>query len=221
MKDLIETNIKDISGNRDLSPKGKIIRVAEQLFAKNGIENTSLREIAEQAGQKNPNAVQYHFESKDRLIHAIWQRHASKINSKRLLYLDELTAKPTLNELVKAMVMPIAECLSDTNGGQYYLLIMSQLVSHGESNLLNMFLSTPENATSLLLNKMQPYLKNMNDKDRTARMLLIAGVLFHGLSDYLRLKNDNAQTVAHVNEQTIIRNIIAMIESFISAPVNP
>ncbi len=42
--------------------------MSERLFARHGIESVSLRQIAQEAGKANTNAVQYHFQSKENLL---------------------------------------------------------------------------------------------------------------------------------------------------------
>jgi len=54
------------------APKVALILAAELLFARDGIEGASLREIAAQAGQRNHHAVQYHFGSRDTLVQAVF-----------------------------------------------------------------------------------------------------------------------------------------------------
>jgi AcrR family transcriptional regulator len=48
-----------------------LVTTAERLYARAGIKQVSLRQIAEAAGQRNPAAVQYHFGSKIELLRAI------------------------------------------------------------------------------------------------------------------------------------------------------
>lgn len=52
--------------------KIRLILVGEALFAERSIESVSLREIAVGAGNRNNNAVQYHFGDKDGLVQAIF-----------------------------------------------------------------------------------------------------------------------------------------------------
>lgn len=53
------------------STKTLLIDAAEKLLGSHGLDGCSLREIAAVAGQRNYNAVQYHFGSKRGLINAI------------------------------------------------------------------------------------------------------------------------------------------------------
>ena len=51
--------------------KRHLLLTAERLFAQRGCEGVSLREIAQAAGSRNNNAVQYHFGSREGLMAAI------------------------------------------------------------------------------------------------------------------------------------------------------
>ena len=50
-----------------LATRGRILDAAEQLFYQRGIDNVSLADINQAAGQKNRNALQYHFGDKTAL----------------------------------------------------------------------------------------------------------------------------------------------------------
>ncbi len=56
---------------------------AERLFATDGINGASLRQIAAEAGSSNNSAVHYHFGSKQGLIAAIFQYRLPQIISER------------------------------------------------------------------------------------------------------------------------------------------
>jgi len=75
-----------------MTTKDKILDTAERLFARHGVEGTSLRAITKEAGV-NLAAVNYHFQSKEALIHAVIARRVDPINEKRNALLD--TVDPT------------------------------------------------------------------------------------------------------------------------------
>src|SRR5690606_17573131 len=71
------------------STRDTILDAAEQLFARQGHDNTSMRQITT-AAQVNLSAVNYHFGSKDGLVQAVFQRRLAALNSERLALLDAL-----------------------------------------------------------------------------------------------------------------------------------
>ena len=62
---------------------------AERLFAEHGIEGVSLRQIGAAAGNGNNSAVQYHFGTKDRLVHAVFEYRLPRLRERRDLLLAE------------------------------------------------------------------------------------------------------------------------------------
>src|SRR3954447_18656105 len=71
--------------NRD-DTKGALLNAAERLFATDGFNATSLRDITS-AARANLGAVNYHFRSQDDLILAVLQRRLRPINEDRLTLL--------------------------------------------------------------------------------------------------------------------------------------
>ena len=78
----------------DSDTRMRLILAAEQLFAENGIEGVSLRQVNVAAGQKNASATHYHFGSKDALIEAIFSHRMEAINARRTEILDALDGLP-------------------------------------------------------------------------------------------------------------------------------
>lgn len=90
-----------------------LLDAAEQLFAKRGIDNTSVRQIVAKA-KVNLGAVNYHFGSKDRLAFEVFVRRIEPLKRARLARLDVLQAEAgdrpiTLEELLDALVRPMVE----------------------------------------------------------------------------------------------------------------
>lgn len=201
----------------ELSPKSKLIRAAEQLFAQKGIEATSLREVGTLAGQKNTNAVQYHFGDKRGLITAIWQRHAGDVEQHRIKLLSRLDDKPSLQSLVEVIVLPIASKLNDEDGGRHYLQVMSHLITYSGASLLELFEQTPDETTQTTLDAMEPYIAHLSEADKTARTLFVVGLLFHGLADYIRLLESNSPLMSNIQVDDIIINLVNTVSAAICA----
>lgn len=66
-----------------------ILDSAERLFAQQGYDGTSMRQITSAAGV-NLAAVNYHFGSKEALVQAVLKRRLETVNRERLRLLDEL-----------------------------------------------------------------------------------------------------------------------------------
>lgn len=90
-----------------MSTKDQIIQAAEILFALNGYDGTSLRDITERAGV-NVAAVNYHFGSKENLLIELLDRIIAPINTERLEMLEEASADgpPDLEQILTAFLLP-------------------------------------------------------------------------------------------------------------------
>lgn len=93
-----------------LQTKTRILDVAEQLFAKHGLEAVSVRDIT-QAAKANLGAINYHFGTKKRLIAAIFDRRLTPLNRERLDTLDLViktagNKPPKLEAVLEAFIRP-------------------------------------------------------------------------------------------------------------------
>jgi AcrR family transcriptional regulator len=107
--------------------KEALIRTAEMLMAKHGIEAVDLHDIVTAAGQRNRSAVLYHFGGRDGLVAAIVAKHRTAIDAERSRMLDQIEAsgQPTVRALAEAAILPLAASLQ-TPSGRDYLVILSE-----------------------------------------------------------------------------------------------
>lgn len=109
--------------------RDKLLDAARALFARQDIEAVSLREIARAAGQRNTNAVQYHFGDRRTLLVEVLRPHHELVAARRAALLDGLDGAGTVSTrtLAGALVRPSAAMLEEP-GGRDYLQIVARLV---------------------------------------------------------------------------------------------
>lgn len=105
-----------------------LMTTAERLFAERGINAVSAREIAAEAGQRNTNAVKYHFGSAQALVDAVFRFRMEPLNARRIELIARSDADGRADDpyaLAEAFVTPLAELLDDLTsgsaGGSWYL----------------------------------------------------------------------------------------------------
>jgi AcrR family transcriptional regulator len=88
----------------------QIIDVAEGLFATNGFEGTSVRDIAQKAGV-NIAMISYYFGSKEKLMQAIFEKGTESVRTQvnSMLGNNELTSLQKVNILIDDYVNRIIE----------------------------------------------------------------------------------------------------------------
>ncbi len=105
------------------STRERILDTAEALFAEQGFDGTSLRQITREAGV-NLAAIHYHFGSKDALIDAVFARLVGPINAARLAMLDEVEREagegaPELERVLEAFILPPLQSTADVGTRTY------------------------------------------------------------------------------------------------------
>ncbi|MCD0449721.1 TetR/AcrR family transcriptional regulator [Actinocorallia sp. API 0066] len=108
----------------------RLITAAAELFAAQGIDAVSLREIVRASGARNATALQYHFGDRDGLLRAVLARHTPDVEARRHILLDayEAQGEPDVRALAGALVRPLAAKLAD-DGGPSYLRLLADLAN--------------------------------------------------------------------------------------------
>src|SRR5579864_5068831 len=119
-----------------MTTKDRILNAAERLFAHHGIEATSLRNITTEAGV-NLAAVNYHFQSKEALLHAVIARRLDPVNEVRLAKLAACEAAAgdgalPLDQVIDALLRPVMEMMGGP--GREFAPMMARIFT--ESSVL-------------------------------------------------------------------------------------
>ncbi len=120
-------------GTREL-----ILEKAEELFAAKGIEGASIRDITAAAGV-NLAAINYHFETKEGLVKALFISRMEPMEQRRRLLLDAVeekarqSCKPlTIEAVMEAFILPMLEQGYHKRGNQAFFKMLGR--SFGEPN---------------------------------------------------------------------------------------
>jgi AcrR family transcriptional regulator len=104
--------------------RDRLLRAAERLVARSGVDGVSTREILV-AARADSAAIHYHFGSKDALMAAVFTRRLPAIREgvERVLAAKAARGGPfSVRDVAEAIVMPLAEMAADrTGGGRHYL----------------------------------------------------------------------------------------------------
>jgi AcrR family transcriptional regulator len=103
--------IEDIAEDpaKEAATKAAVLCAAERLFALNGFQNVSVRDITAEAGV-NLASVNYHFGSKDALLLEIFRRRTAELNRERARMLhaaaDQHGGRPPVRAILTALFEP-------------------------------------------------------------------------------------------------------------------
>jgi AcrR family transcriptional regulator len=109
--------------------KTRILNTAEDLFIECGYEAMSLRHITSRA-EVNLAAVNYHFGSKEALIHAMLARRLDPLNDERLTLLERFEerqgANLTCEHVLGAMFVPALRLSQEDTGSRALLRLLAR-----------------------------------------------------------------------------------------------
>ncbi len=192
-----------------------LIEVAQELFAERGIDGVSLSDIIASAGQGNRSAVNYHFGGKDGLIEAILAKQEARIEMRRNELIAEIEARgrANLHDWVSTLVMPLGEMIHDP-GGVAYLRITSQLIGHPRFSVLERHRAAVVDGSDGILRM----LRKARQRDPAlwlSKWILVSGVLYHGLADYARMRQEGRSSVPLQKPEEFFNELIEAISALI------
>jgi AcrR family transcriptional regulator len=133
----------------------QLLKTAETLFAKHGVDAVSLRAINAEAGV-SPGVLHYHFGSREVLLAELISRGMEDLytNIGVRLQLLKQRPQPTVQAVVEAFVLPLAElAINRGESGRRYLRFLARLSVDNSDILLEVsarYCKTYENIRSLL-----------------------------------------------------------------------
>jgi AcrR family transcriptional regulator len=136
MQNTIEKVLPAAAKNRKAAQseitRAKIVDMAEKMFAKDGVEGVSLRQIRVAIGSAHSNVVTYHFGSKEALIEAIIQDRHTFLERRRADLLGLVRQSGQLNDLnalTRAVWYPLYE-LTNADGDHAYSALQNTIGWH-------------------------------------------------------------------------------------------
>ena len=117
---------------RSAATREALYRAGLRRFAADGWRTARVRDIIADAGQGNDSAINYHFGGRAGLLEEILRRGVARMEEERRADLRRWdSAPPGLDEIVRAVVSPLADLLDDDEG-RWTLRVIAQLGSLAE-----------------------------------------------------------------------------------------
>jgi len=163
------------------STKDRILDSAERLFARDGFEATSLRAITAEANV-NLAAVNYHFQSKDALLHAVIGRRMAPVNEKRMAMLDACEAAAgdgplPVDAVLDAFILPVLE-ISRTHAKEFGPL-MGRLYTEPGEFIQRVYKEHLEHVAKRFVNAFQRALPGLEPDELLWRLHFVIGAMTH------------------------------------------
>jgi AcrR family transcriptional regulator len=191
----------------------RLIATAERLFAAEGVNGVSLREIVRASGARNVTALQYHFGDRRGLLRAVLDRHHRDVESARHALLDEYEAgeRDDVRALIAALVRPLAAKLAHP-GGRAYLQILGELANRPEPVIGRASMSDPADSTYRWRALTAPLLEE--DAARLHRRFVAVRFTLVELAR-------RAQSGPHADDRLFTSHLIDLVAAVLLAPLSP
>lgn len=204
--------------NNSAITREAIISSAEKLYAEKSIDAVSLSEVTAHAGQKNRNALQYHFGNREGLLQAILDRHAQQVFQRRREYLTQTTDN-AIKHAVNALVQPLADYVKEHKEAQHYIMIVPQLAIVNVPSVhstLSPGLKLMQDP--LFTETLNCALQHLPTREATQRIFLATSFLFNGLADIYRACNSDPDFARSNSATQISVQLLQAIEAMFQAP---
>jgi AcrR family transcriptional regulator len=200
-------------GTAGRDTRERLIETAERLFAAEGVNGVSLREIVRSSGARNVTALQYHFGDRKGLLRAVLERHHRDVEAARHALLDTYEAgdRDDVHALSAALVRPLAAKLA-THEGRAYLQILGELVNRPEPVIGRASVSDPADSTYRWRALTAPLL----EEDATRLHRRFVAVRFTMIELARR-----AGSGPHADDRLFVSHLIDLVTALLLAPLSP
>ncbi|RUO77252.1 TetR/AcrR family transcriptional regulator [Idiomarina seosinensis] len=197
-----------------ITTQNKILNAAETLFAREGFEQTSLRQITQEAGV-NLASVNYHFGSKKALIQAVVARYMNVFMPALEAQLKQLDDKPTITSLCvfasfKAPLLSLTQV--HKRGTEHFLRLLGFAYSETQGHLRRYTQSAFGDVLQHLLSLLHRANPRLTEQDMFWRLHFVLGAtVFAQVSGQALIEIAQAEFDENADIQTVIEHLINFI----------
>ena len=204
--------------------KTRILDGAEQLFAREGFHNTSLRALTSLA-EANLASVNYHFGSKDALLQAVIERRLLPLNQIRgakikavLAQAQEDQLPPTADALLRAFIEPTLEFSNSGPGARDFISLIGRSLSEPDETVRNCFLSLVLPIFQELFAGLREALPQLPPEILLTRLQFIIGTMSYVMSMGTLTAFNNPELPPPLDQNTLIQQLLKYALAGLEAP---
>jgi len=197
--------------------KTRILDCAEQMFAREGFHNTSLRNLTSHA-EVNLASVNYHFGSKEELLQAVIERRMLPLNKIRQTKIEEIMDRararqslPATTDILQAFIVPTIEFQNSSPGARDFITLIGRSLSEPDETVRHCFLSLALPIFKILFASLQEALPHIPPSILLTRLQFIMGTMSHVMC----MSNHNAfqrpEFPAPLSQEALIDQLLKFI----------
>jgi AcrR family transcriptional regulator len=193
------------------------------LLAERGLGGVSLREINEAAGQRNTNALHYHFGDREGLIRAVAARHTAEVGTIQRRLFEQCRADGSLDDLrtlLGLLQRPLSEYVEVGPVQAAWVRVAAQLLTHPRTATEDVVAAVPEVAVVVgraIIDQLSPPLP----EDLAVRRLqAVSESAVHLVADRARLAHTKKKVSRQRTEMALFTaELLDLSTAALQAPV--
>jgi AcrR family transcriptional regulator len=159
---------------------------AERLFAINGVEGVTLREIQAAAGQSNSSVIAYHFGSQAGLVSALLEFRYRKINARRAELLREAQDRGVLGDPREAVWIIVRPLVESIDAGEMFVPFLARVSANTRTFAEYLPPETLDSTTGVLRDAVPALLSGLPERARLGREVQLYNSVLNLLAELAR-----------------------------------
>lgn len=210
------------AGAEEEGTRERILTVAERLFAERGFNGVSVRTLTDEAGV-NLASVGYHFDSKEGLIAAIFDRRCRPMMQERRRLLAGCTEgpgrPPMLEQIIEAFVMPAMSQTVDVAGGGAIFTRLRAVLRHENSELARRLIADNFDETSAaFIDALHRCLPQLGREAIYWRFHFLLSALYYTTIDPGRIRHISEGRCDPADTKAAVRELVRFVAAGFRAP---
>jgi AcrR family transcriptional regulator len=198
---------------------------AEKVFALNGLHGATLRQIREEAGQKNESVIHYHFGSRDAIIESILHLRSKPMDDARMAMIEQQRSEnngvPLSSwQIARCCILPLAHYLLDAGQAPgYYMRFLVQLrVDRSAWRQFSGLHDQGLNESIKAMREAKPYLPTSILDQRFVSMMYMH---LNGMAAIEQIQGEKPEQFRREEAWIRVQDLIATAAAFMDAPLSP
>jgi AcrR family transcriptional regulator len=186
---------------------------AERLFAMNGVEGVTLREIQVAAGQANSSVITYHFGSQAGLVRALLEFRYQRVNARRAQLLQEARDRGMAGDPREAVWVIVRPLIESINAGEMFVPFLARVSAN--TRTFADYLPPPmaDSVLNTLLETVPAQLSGLPDRARAGREVQLYNSVLNLLAELAR----GHQQISEAQLNNYVDGWVGML----TAPMSP
>ena len=204
--------------------KKLLLDCAEKLFAQEGFHHTSMRVLTNQAGV-NLAAVNYHFGSKENLLHAVIERRLKPLNTKRFNAIEMVVAQaqknrstPSVQDLLLAFLRPTFEFRCASEEAKDFIHLIGRSWNDPDQTVYNCFIKLAMPLFEFFASCLRLSLPHLNEPVFQARLQFLIGSISAVMCDNEPGYSRKSFISVTMKEEEKMNQLLKFLQAGLEAP---